>query len=183
MDFEGTYRLPLSRFGLQNWGSLNFDFNGTYLASLVTEAGARRRQDRLRRPLWRYLRHAEPPLAPQVPHHLEHPVVRLAVLGAMALLRLVFRTDAASANPLLSQPANVFPVDEKLGAQNYIDLTMTFKIKDNYQFRIGVDNVFDKEPPLVGAANCPGVVCNANTFPQVYDSEGRYIFMGITATY
>ena len=182
MDFEGTYRLPLSRFGLEHWGSLNFDFNGTYLASLISEpvpGGGKYDCEGLYgdtcgtpNPRWRHKFRT----TWNTPWYGSQFSVQWRYYGDV-------RTDAASANPLLSVPGSVYPVDEKLGAQNYIDLTMTFKIKDNYQFRVGVDNVFDKEPPLVGSANCPGTVCNANTFPQVYDAEGRYIFMGITATY
>ena len=182
MDFEGTYRLPLSRFGLENWGSLNFDFNGTYLASLTTEpvpGGPKYDCEGLYgdtcgtpNPRWR---------------HKFRTTWNTPWFGSQLSVQWRYfsdvRTDAASANTLLSNPVNVYPVDEKIGAQNYIDLTATFKIKDNYQFRVGVQNVFDEEPPLIGAANCPGIVCNANTFPQVYDSLGRYIFMGITATY
>ena len=44
--------------------------------------------------------------------------------------------------------------------------------------RLGVNNVLDEDPPLssvVGTA--PG---NGNTYPQVYDALGRYIFMGAT---
>jgi len=182
MDFEGTYRLPLSRLGLEHWGSLNFDFNGTYLASLISEpvpGGGKFDCEGLYgdtcgtpNPRWRHkLRTTW-----NTPWYGSQFSVQWRYMGDV-------RTDAASANGLLSNPASVFPVDEKLAAQNYIDLAMTFKITDNYQFRVGVNNVFDKEPPLIGSANCPGVTCNANTFPQVYDSEGRYIFMGITATY
>ncbi len=182
MDFEGTYRLPLSRLGLDHWGSLNFDFNGTYLASLITEpvpGGPKFDCEGLYgdtcgtpNPRWR---------------HKFRTTWNTPWFGSQLSVQWRYfsdvRTDAASANTLLANPANVYPVDAKIGAQNYIDLTASFKIKDNYQFRVGVENVFDEEPPLVGSANCPGTVCNANTFPQVYDSLGRYIFMGITATY
>ena len=37
------------------------------------------------------------------------------------------------------------PADERIKAQNYIDLTMTAKIGDHYSFRLGVNNIFDRE--------------------------------------
>ncbi len=182
MDFEAAYRLPLSRFGLDYLGSLSFNFNGTYLASLTSEpvpGGEKFDCEGLYgptcgtpNPRWR---------------HKFRTTWNTPWFGSQISLQWRYfsdvRVDAASANPLLSNPADVYPVDSKIGAQNYIDLTYSVKIKDNYQFRVGVENVFDEEPPLIGSAICPGVVCNANTFPQVYDSLGRYIFVGLTATY
>ena len=46
-----------------------------------------------------------------------------------------------------------------------------------------MNNVFDKDPPLVGQGNCVATVCNGNTFPQVYDALGRYIFVGVSADF
>ena len=65
-----------------------------------------------------------------------------------------------------------------LDAQNYFDLSGSWAATDYMSFRLGVNNVLDEDPPLssvVGTA--PG---NGNTYPQVYDALGRYIFMGAT---
>jgi outer membrane receptor protein involved in Fe transport len=65
-----------------------------------------------------------------------------------------------------------------LDAQNYLDLSGSWAARDNVTLRLGVNNVTDEEPPIssvVGTA--PG---NGNTYPQVYDAFGRYIFMGAT---
>jgi outer membrane receptor protein involved in Fe transport len=70
------------------------------------------------------------------------------------------------------------PGDQRMPAQNYFDLTMTARIGDHYNFRAGVNNVFDHEPPI--ATHLPGTVGSGNTYPQVYDSMGRYIFAGVT---
>jgi len=76
----------------------------------------------------------------------------------------------------------------RLKEQNYFDLTGTVSIGDNYTFRIGVNNIFDKQPPLVTSGNanrdgsnlCPTGPCNGNTYPATYDALGRYIFAGVT---
>ena len=73
--------------------------------------------------------------------------------------------------------------DLKLGARTYLDLLATFTVKDNYNFRVGVNNVLDKDPPINGASNCPSGPCNGNTWPQVYDALGRYFFVGVTADF
>ncbi|RJF93358.1 TonB-dependent receptor [Sphingomonas cavernae] len=73
-------------------------------------------------------------------------------------------------------------------AQNYIDLATTYAIGENYQFRLGVNNVFDKQPPLVTSGNagragsnlCPTGPCNGNTYPATYDALGRYVYAGVT---
>ena len=63
---------------------------------------------------------------------------------------------------------------------NYIDLAANFRVGDHFNFRLGVNNLFDSEPPLTGQTNCPAGPCNGNTWAQVYDALGRYIFAGVT---
>jgi outer membrane receptor protein involved in Fe transport len=46
--------------------------------------------------------------------------------------------------------------------------------------RVGVNNVLDKDPPVIGFDSAPA---NGNTFPQVYDSLGRYIFATVSAQF
>lgn len=70
--------------------------------------------------------------------------------------------------------------DERLSGQNYIDLTASISFKSSYTFRVGVNNVFDKDPPIIGSGSLPGTFGNGNTFPQVYDALGRYVFAGLT---
>jgi len=82
----------------------------------------------------------------------------------------------------LSQPVSR---DAKLGAQTYIDLYSSVTVFKSYTFRLGINNLLDNNPPIVGGANdlagaLPSVFGNGNTFPQVYDSLGRYIFFGVT---
>ena len=68
-----------------------------------------------------------------------------------------------------------------LDAQNYLDLSARYDVLDNVTLRAGVNNVTDEDPPVssvVGTA--PG---NGNTYPQVYDAFGRYIFAGATVDF
>jgi outer membrane receptor protein involved in Fe transport len=44
-------------------------------------------------------------------------------------------------------------------------------------FRLGVNNVFDDDPPCPPAWAPPAT---ANTYPQTYDAFGRYFFAGVT---
>lgn len=65
-----------------------------------------------------------------------------------------------------------------IDAYNYIDLSGTYAIADNIELNIGVNNIADKEPPLVGVNNA----LNANA-PGGYDQTGRYIFSSINVKF
>jgi iron complex outermembrane recepter protein len=78
--------------------------------------------------------------------------------------------------------------DRKLGSRSYFDLTASYAFTDigplsNMTTRLGINNLTDKDPPLIGQSNCPSVLCNGNTFPQVYDTLGRFVFLGLTADF
>jgi outer membrane receptor protein involved in Fe transport len=68
-----------------------------------------------------------------------------------------------------------------LSARSYIDLGASYLVASKVTLRVGVNNVFDRDPPLVDLDYLPGVFGNGNTFPQVYDTLGRYIFINVTA--
>ncbi|HEX4711430.1 TonB-dependent receptor domain-containing protein, partial [Phenylobacterium sp.] len=89
--------------------------------------------------------------------------------------------DAKSSDPALK--GDVPATDARFGARSYFDLLATFKVKDNYSFRVGVNNVLDQDPPLTGSSNCPAGPCNQNVYAQMYDTLGRYIFIGLTADF
>jgi len=70
--------------------------------------------------------------------------------------------------------------DHDIKAQSYFDLTLSARLADRFNFRIGAQNIFDKSPPLVSGAVAAPPFGNGNTFPQVYDALGRYLFAGVT---
>jgi outer membrane receptor protein involved in Fe transport len=76
--------------------------------------------------------------------------------------------------------ANVAPANRKIKAQSYFDLALTARLADRFNFRIGANNLLDKEPPIVGGEVSNAPFGNGNTFPQTYDALGRYLFAGVT---
>ena len=79
----------------------------------------------------------------------------------------------------LVQPV-VSPLDKVLPSASFFDLSTLFDINKDYSLRLGVNNVFDKEPPIVvGGEGACGFGCNGNTYPQWYDPLGRYFFAGV----
>jgi len=46
--------------------------------------------------------------------------------------------------------------------------------------RLGVDNILDKQPPLVGF-NLNPLLVNGNMVAPMYDTYGRYLFVSLSA--
>jgi outer membrane receptor protein involved in Fe transport len=67
------------------------------------------------------------------------------------------------------------PGDARLSAREYFDLAFTARLAQRLNLRIGANNIFDRDAPVQGMG-----LGNGNTFPQVYDALGRYIFAGFT---
>jgi outer membrane receptor protein involved in Fe transport len=96
------------------------------------------------------------------------------------------KRDAEDSNPFLGflgQVTGVLPTDSKLGSRSYLDLSATMNIGKSYNLQLTVNNLADKDPPLVGSDTCPTGICNGNTYAQVYDVLGRQLFFGFTATF
>ncbi|WP_158608466.1 TonB-dependent receptor domain-containing protein [Stagnimonas aquatica] len=70
--------------------------------------------------------------------------------------------------------------DDKLSGQSYFDLFGSIRLAKKYTVRAGIQNVLDNEPPLVGSGATTSVVGSGNTYPQVYDSMGRFLFTSVT---
>ena len=89
------------------------------------------------------------------------------------------RSDATSSDTDLASTGNgSYLGNRRIDAQSYFDLALTVPVQDRFTFRIGSQNILDRAPPVNGLGI--GVVENGNTFAQVYDSLGRYIYAGIT---
>ena len=66
------------------------------------------------------------------------------------------------------------------GARHYFDLAAIWNYNEYTSLRVGVNNLFDKAPPLAGNAAGPSSQGNGNTFPGLYDALGRYWFVGVS---
>lgn len=72
--------------------------------------------------------------------------------------------------------------NSRIKAYSYFDLAATAKVQDGIVFRAGVNNLFDKDPPIL-ALSALGGFNNGNTYPGVYDAVGRTVFVGLTAEF
>jgi len=164
VDVNGNYGV-----GLGSKGDLNFSVAGTYLIDLTTESlpgsdpfdCVKLYGDRCGNPnpQWRHIASAtwESPFDLSVQTTWRH-----------------FSKVTADENV----GAEVGSFDETLKAQNYFDLAATYRGIENVTLRTGMNNVFDKEPPLSSSVGAG--FGNGNTFPQVYDALGRYVFARAT---
>lgn len=63
----------------------------------------------------------------------------------------------------------------KTGAISYLDLTLGYEFPTKTRIQIGVQNLTDKQPPIMYQNN----VLNANTDVSTYDTLGRRYFLGV----
>ena len=68
-------------------------------------------------------------------------------------------------------------------AYNYFDTTFTVDIAKKFTLRMGVQNMLDTDPPVVGGSAGSAGTNSGNTFPQVYDPLGRTYFAGVSAKF
>jgi len=61
-------------------------------------------------------------------------------------------------------------------AINYFDLNAVFRFAEAHDIVVGVNNVFDKAPPLMGGS----ISTNGNTVVGFYDTLGRYLYADLT---
>jgi len=77
-------------------------------------------------------------------------------------------------------------VDGHIPAYDYVDLAVNWNVREGISLHAGVNNLFDKDPPVLDSNNY-GISAppfgNGNTYPQVYDSLGRTVFVGATIKY
>ncbi len=71
-------------------------------------------------------------------------------------------------------------IDRYFDAENYLDLSANVDLRKNISLRLGMNNALDNDPQL---SNSVGTTGNGNTFPQTYDSNGRFVFAGISVDF
>ncbi|HEY5409390.1 MAG TPA: TonB-dependent receptor, partial [Caulobacteraceae bacterium] len=116
--------------------------------------------------------------------------------------RFLPRTHSAQF-PLVTQSQCGVIVSCTLDTPSYntFDLSMTYTIKKNYVLRVGVDNLFDKQPPSTAANTGVGLQANGTYAPggslasdgiggfgsgtnlSLYDGLGRRFYVGLNAKF
>jgi iron complex outermembrane recepter protein len=61
----------------------------------------------------------------------------------------------------------------EIPSYDYFDLTTRIAVDDNFTVTLAVQNLFNKEPPIVGGEAGSTTFNSGNTFPSTYDALGR----------
>jgi iron complex outermembrane recepter protein len=180
VDVKASYRV-----GLPKAGSLLLAMEGTYLLNLKTTpvAGGGSYDCKgffgvtcgAANPSWRHVLNA----TWSTPWDALDLTLRWRYIGSD-------KSEFTSTNTFLT--GTPYKPLSSIAAYNYLDLTGAFDVYKNIRLQIGVNNIMDKDPPLVVGSDCStsspgGANCNGNTFPGVYDAMGRYWFMELTAKF
>jgi iron complex outermembrane receptor protein len=176
IDLTANYTWPIP-----NYGSLLFSFTGTYLDEFINQplpggpsydcAGLYGTICGTPAPRWR----SNVRVMWSTPWNVDAGITWRYFDGVSI--------DQTSSNPSLAGTSYT-PIESKLGSRNYIDLVATWQINKNFLVRGGVNNVFDKDPPITSTTfSDPSFFGNGNTFPQIYDALGRLFFLNVTAKF
>jgi len=89
---------------------------------------------------------------------------------------------ALDVEPLSEVAANrrFFEAYRHIPSYSYFDLSASWDAPWNLTFSASINNVLDKDPPLVGSNIASDRQNTGNTFPQWYDGLGRYYNLGVT---
>jgi outer membrane receptor protein involved in Fe transport len=65
--------------------------------------------------------------------------------------------------------------NDNIGNEQYLDLSSIFRFLDTHDLVVGMNNIFDEEPPITGS-----FATNGNTYAGFWDTLGRYMFANVT---
>jgi outer membrane receptor protein involved in Fe transport len=166
VDVQATYARRLGGIG-----TLNVSFVGTYLQTLNFDPGAGAPIQKCAglyggtcgtpNPKWR--------------HKLRVGLTMPSGLGVSVQWRH-FASVHNDLERINGEPSD--PGDAVLSSRDYFDLAFTARLAQRLNLRLGANNIFDRDAPVNGEG-----LGNGNTFPQVYDALGRYIFAGFTVDF
>jgi outer membrane receptor protein involved in Fe transport len=75
-----------------------------------------------------------------------------------------------------------YPIDSHVASYDYFDIDSGIDLGSHVNLRVGVNNLLDRKPPIVGF-NANPLLVNGNMLAATYDTFGRYLFVGLTAKY
>jgi len=78
---------------------------------------------------------------------------------------------------------NTFEKFRNIGSYDYFDVYGSWQATDQLRVNIGVTNLFDKDPPVVGNEAADTSSNSGNTFPSQYSVLGRSYSVGFTARF
>jgi iron complex outermembrane recepter protein len=78
---------------------------------------------------------------------------------------------------------DTFPAFQKIDSYDYFDLYASWQAMDQVRLNVGITNVFDEKPPVVGNEAADTSSNSGNTFPSTYDVLGRAFTVGVNVKF
>jgi outer membrane receptor protein involved in Fe transport len=91
-------------------------------------------------------------------------------------------SEFTSSKSGVADPTKVFPQDSHIPKYDYLDFDASMEVTQHVNVRVGINNLTDKQPPVVGLIASPQLI-NGNMVAGMYDSLGRYLFAGVTVQF
>lgn len=82
-----------------------------------------------------------------------------------------------------TEAASVFSEFRSIDSYDYVDLYASYDVLENVSVNFGIDNAFEKDPPVVGNEAGDTSSNSGNTFPSNYDTLGRIFTVGVNVTF
>ncbi|SEI73195.1 TonB-dependent Receptor Plug Domain [Sphingomonas sp. OV641] len=174
VDVVVDYRMNLNDLGL-NAGRLNFNLVGTYLDSYKTVPLPNSPESDIYECKGLYAGLCGRP-RPEWRHKFMTTWAPADRFSLTATWRYVSSVKIAQTSDQPALTGSFSEVNRELGARSYFDLAASFEVRKDFTFRAGINNLFDKDPPLTTTAAIEDGG-NGNTYPQFYDATGRYLFL------
>jgi outer membrane receptor protein involved in Fe transport len=166
LETSGVDLAADASFKLGEWGGLNLSVVGTFLDNYGVEencAGKFGNVCGTPMPKWR--------------HKIRTTWNTPWGVSLAATLRHI--DSVALDRPIINGQPNNAQV-ASLAARDYLDLAASYKLTKNVTIRAAINNLLDKDPPI-GVTGAP--FGNGNTYPQVYEANGRQISLNVTAKF
>lgn len=185
IDFSLTQRFDLDDIGLKNGGTLTVSYNGTILDYYNFQATP----NAINRDCTGYYS----------ANGCTNPRAKFRSNGRLTYSREWFdisllwtHVSAVRLEPFLAtaiqpvstpqpggpNPATVLEAFRRIGAYDVFDLSFRVMPLKNLELNLTIDNLFDRNPPLVGSGVGGTAFNSGNTFPTIYDAIGRAFTMG-----
>ncbi|MGP1281868.1 MAG: TonB-dependent receptor domain-containing protein [Parasphingopyxis sp.] len=159
VDLRVNYTLPVS------FGSINWDFNGTWTDELLFQATPTSIN---RECVGLYSTNCEP-ITPEWAFNFRTTVA----IDDLVDISLLWRWIDGVEYEFRGAGNGFTPEQEAIDDASYFDLTLRSNVSENFDITFSVFNLLDRDPPNVSSFIGSSVFNSGNTYPTTYDTLGR----------
>jgi iron complex outermembrane recepter protein len=178
IDVQAAYKLPFDDLGWDKWGGVSVNFAGSYQLKATTVplpgdpeydcSGLFGPSCQTVNPRWKH----------NMRVNWNTPWDATVSLAWRYMSSVLLERD--SNEPTIGTNTVDDAFNHKLPSRSYVDLSGVWHVREHLSIRGGVNNVFDKDPPVV--RNTIAETGLPNSYP-IYDLLGRKVFIGFTADF